>query len=104
MRKRKTEKKLYRMATEMSKNMVDRTENGVCKHRDATIEEQIILHKLFYGALFELNRTVSPDEMLEHSILDTTETIADLFFPNMNGFETVFKPLEQALEEWEREK
>lgn len=96
----KTEQELKNMARELSRVIYLRSEKGSVA-RAATDVEQDTLSNIFCGALLELNRKTDPT--WEYAIQNTAEMTADLFMPYINGYDTVFIPLDKVLRNWERE-
>lgn len=96
----KAEQELRNMARELSNTIYARSENGSLI-LPATDVERDTLFNIFYGALLELNRKT--DHTWEYAIQNTAEMTADLFMPYINGYDTVFMPLNKVLKNWERE-
>lgn len=97
----KNESELREMALEMSQKIYMRSEDTF---RQATEEESKVLYNVLYGALFTVNETgnsfTDRDKLI---ILHDAENIADNFFPDMNGYQTVYLPLASFIDKWHEE-
>ena len=97
----KNESELREIAQEMSQKIYMRSEDTF---RQATEEESKVLYNVLYGALFTVNETgnsfTDRDKLI---ILHDAENIADNFFPDMNGYQTVYLPLDRFIDKWHEE-
>lgn len=107
-RAHKTETELREMAEAISEEIVIRTiENGNSRdtRRKASKPEKAIIYKIAYGALLALNHgeEVRSSRLAEQSIVDGAEFTIDLFIPDCNGYDTMYRPLKKAIAEWTKE-
>lgn len=104
----KTEAELREMAEAISEEIVIRTiENGNSRdtRRKASKPEKAIIYKIAYGALLALNHgeEARSSRLAEQSIVDGAEFTIDLFIPDCNGYDTMYRPLKKAITEWTKE-
>lgn len=108
MRKIKMEADLKEIASNISKQIVIRSYTNGNSHderRAATSVERDILCKLAYGALLALNDTdeFRREPAAERAIVHFAEYAVRLFISECNGYDTLYIPLCNAIEEWESE-
>ena len=99
------ENKLRYWATQVAKTIVIRTMNNGNSsdvRRPTTQEEHDILYKLVYSALLGLNagETARQTRAAEDAIVNSIEYTCNLFFPEANGYLTIYCPLRNICEEW----
>lgn len=107
-RQHKPEAKLKEIAEGISQEVVIRTyENGSSRdtRRKATAKEKAIIYRVAYGALLALNHgeEARSSRLAEQSIVDGAEFTIDLFIPDCNGYDTMYRPLKKAITEWTKE-
>lgn len=99
------ENKLRYWAAQVAKTIVIRTmDNGNSNdvRRPTTQEEQEVLYKLTYSALLGLNagETNRQAKAAEDAIINSIEYTFNLFFPEANGYLSIYCPLRDICEEW----
>ena len=100
------EDKLREMAEKISGSLYLRECEEGCDHRRPTTDiEKRILFDIAFGALLGLNygEQVRSDRNLEQAILNTVDFTSNLMLPGTNGYDTIYNPLREALDEWELE-
>ena len=108
MRKWLKEEELKRIAEKISTEIVHRVYvNGTSydERKASSPEEKEVLYNIAYGALLALNygeeHRSSP--IAERAIVNAAEFTVRLFLRDCNGYDSMYIPLHNALEEWEKE-
>jgi hypothetical protein len=114
MRKYKYESELKLIAELNSERICVRTMDGGNSHdewRKATKKQREMLYGIFYGALLGLNwgEKMRATRDMEQAVIDTAEFQADILMrpllrdgEELQGYMTVYIPLQKIVEEWER--
>ncbi len=108
MRKWKMESDLKKIAEKISEEIVIRTyPNGSSEdtRRVTTPEEKEVLYNLAYGALLALNYgdEARSNPAAERAIVNSAEFMVKLFLPECNGYDSLYIPLNNAIQLWEKE-
>ena len=104
----KKEDALKEIARNISKTIVIRSiinGNSYDTRRETTAPERDIIYCLAYGALLALNDSeeVRRTPAAERAIVHAAEYMVKLHIPECNGYDTLYIPLNEALETWEQE-
>ena len=92
-----TEKDLHEIASEIAQNITIRSyDNGssVDTKRSTTKPEAEIISNIAFAALYAYRWR---DNGTVDSILDVAEMALDQFFPEANGYDTIYLPLKKAM-------
>lgn len=106
-RKNLTEEERHAIADKIAQSIVIRTYNNGSScdtRRETTAEEQRAIYNVANGALSSLQwgADTMQDPRLERSIIDTAEFIINQFLPDCNGYDTIYIPLKNAVDEWRK--
>lgn len=106
-REPKKESELKAIADSIADSIVIRSyENGNShdERRNTSAAEKAILFRIAYGALLGLNwgQETRSSPKHEQAIIDTVEFITGQCLPDCNGYDTIYRPLKKALEEWRK--
>ena len=73
--------------------------------RKASAPEKTILFNIAYGALLTLNESAEnrSNPVVEQAVVSTAEYMLKLFIPECNGYDTMYRQLQSAIDEWEKE-
>lgn len=103
-----SETELYEYARECSKEIVIRSyePNGSSRdeRREATKVESEVIFNIIYGALLGVRSQNSTNDGLKipysnrHAAIDSAEFIAHRFIPEMNTYDTIFRPVDSFFE------
>lgn len=98
-----TENELRKMADIIAQNITIRKDaDGNSTSRPTTEPEAKIIGNVAYSALWTKNyhnRTMDKDT--EQIIKDMAEMALNVSLPGCNGYETIYRPLQKAFDEWE---
>ena len=87
-----TEAELKEYAEQVAKTIVIRTYvngNSDDSKRETTLPEREIIKSIIFGGLLSINRGLDSQR-----IIDACEFIADLQIPEMNGYDTIYNPMQ----------
>ena len=105
----KSEVELRALAYDISCNITIRDYINGCSRdtkRRTNEKEREQLFNIIYGALWAINYRDQAriiDGAAMQSILDTAEVTGDLFFPDMNGYDSIYSPIKKVVCNWEEE-
>lgn len=108
MRKLKKEADLKEIALNISKEIVIREYidgSSYDERRKTTSVERDIIFNIAYSSLLALNdnETVRSECAAEKAIVSAAEYTMKRFISECNGYDTIYIPLNNAIEEWEKE-
>lgn len=108
MRKMLKESELKDVANAISEEIETREYvNGNSKDtwRKATAPEKAVLYGIAYGALLTLNESAEnrSNPVVEQAVVSAAEYMLKIFIPECNGYDTIYRQLQSAIEEWEKE-
>ena len=103
MRIYKTESELREIAEKIAEEIVVRG-HSIDTRRPSSASEHQVIFNVAYGALLGLNwgDACRNSRDMTQAIIDTAEYTLDLFLPNVNGYDTIYNPLQDAVRDWER--
>ena len=106
MRKHRTENELREIAEKIAETIVirsyDERGNSRDDRRPTDGQERITLRDIAFGALLTLNygETFRRERIAEDAIIETAEFTVDLLIPGVNGYDSIYIPLREAVKAW----
>lgn len=105
MKNYKTEEQLKKQATAISEIITIRTyKNGNSEDtkRRTTVKEKKVIFEIVYGALLCLNFNDKNRNSYDiaYAIINTAEFTVCRFLPDCNVYDTIYRPLCEAVREW----